>query len=247
MIRPLYKSVEPFMEVPVGHGFLGVVQYDDQDDKIQCHICGKFFTALAGHLVKHNIKSRDYKEKFGLRVGTPLASLNFLRRQSENVHKHLGMFKGRKMFKHGKDWQRPGMTREWIKKRNRQISKAKNSMTFKNKLGLCDLQIKARYAVVKNIVGHTPTTTEFKKYDARLLTKVYRKFGDFNTFRKWCGDNPIKKGELQTIPDISLISELRKFVTDKGRRPIAKDFTNSCTYMAHFGSWSNALNMAGIK
>ena len=36
MIRPLYKSVEPFMEVPMGHGFLGVVMYDEDDDKVQC-------------------------------------------------------------------------------------------------------------------------------------------------------------------------------------------------------------------
>lgn len=247
MIRPLYKSVEPFMEVPVGFGYLGVVQYDDKEDKIQCHICGKFYTALAGHLVKHHISSRDYKEKFGLRTGTPLAAMNFLRRQSEDVDKHLGMFKGRKMFKHGKDWQRPGMSSAWIKKRNKAISKAKNSMTFKNKLGLCDLQIKARYAVVKNIVGHIPLTSDFKKYDYRLMIKAYRKFGDINSFRKWVGDNPITKGEAQTIPDIKLIAALRKFVTDNGRRPIAKDFTNSCTYSAHFGSWNNALNMAGIK
>jgi hypothetical protein len=120
-------------------------------------------------------------------------------------------------------------------------------MSFKNRLGLCDLQIKARYAVVKKIVGHTPTTSEFKKYDYRLMIKAYRKFGDINTFRKWVGDKPITAAERNTIPDIDLIAALRKFRTDHNRPPVAKNFTNSATYFKHFGSWTNALSTAGIR
>jgi hypothetical protein len=247
MIRPLYKAVEPFMEVNKGFGYLGVVQYDDVEDKIQCHICGKYFTTMSSHLKTHDTTAYQYKEDYGLKQGTPLAGARYLQKISENTDKCLGMFKGRKMFKHGKDWKRPGMSSAWIKDRNKKISHAKNTMSFKNRYGLCDLQIKARYEVVKKIVGCTPTTTDFKKHDYRLLTKALRKFHSMNNFRKWIGDNPIGKNERQTIPDIDLIVRLRKFYHENGRRPIASDITNNCTYVKHFGSWNNALNMAGLK
>ena len=35
MIKPLYKAVEPFMEVKSGYGYQGVLLYDDIADRLQ--------------------------------------------------------------------------------------------------------------------------------------------------------------------------------------------------------------------
>lgn len=40
-------------------------------DKVQCEICKKWFKQLNGHLIKHNITSKEYKEMF---PGKPLMS-----------------------------------------------------------------------------------------------------------------------------------------------------------------------------
>jgi len=237
------------MEVRKGHGYLGVVQYDDTEDKIQCHVCGKWFKSFASHIRVHQLTAPEYKDKFGLRRTIPLASNGVLNNLREECRKKTGLFFNHKrvVYKSGKKWRRPGMTKAWLKARNKAISRARSTMSHKNKYGLCDLQMKARYAVVKNIVGGTPTTLDLKKYDYPLMIRAYRQFGDINTFRKWVGDNPIKRGELLIIPDIDLISKLRKFAKENHRIPVAGDFTNTATYISHFGSWSNALQMAGFS
>lgn len=47
-------------------GEVGVLAYDAMEDKVQCHICGKWFQFLAGHLRTHGITVFEYKEQFGL-------------------------------------------------------------------------------------------------------------------------------------------------------------------------------------
>ena len=65
MIRPLYKVHEPFMDVTSGFGHLGVVMYDDENDSIQCHICGVWVKMLAQHArMAHGIKSEQYRQQF---------------------------------------------------------------------------------------------------------------------------------------------------------------------------------------
>ena len=73
MIRSLYKAQEPFMLAPDGHGYMGVVMYDDVTDSVQCHICGKWFEHLGIHSVKgHKLSADEYKLRFGLTMRTAL-------------------------------------------------------------------------------------------------------------------------------------------------------------------------------
>lgn len=49
------------------YGALGTIAYDAIEDKVQCHICGKWLYFLGGHVGKsHGISLADYKEEFGL-------------------------------------------------------------------------------------------------------------------------------------------------------------------------------------
>jgi hypothetical protein len=53
-------------------GELGLLAYELGEDKVQCHICGKWFHFLAGHIKKHGISVFEYKEEFGLNRNHPL-------------------------------------------------------------------------------------------------------------------------------------------------------------------------------
>lgn len=55
------------------HGQLGVLSYDAIEDKVQCHICGKWFRGLNNHVFRtHGWAADDYREEFGLKRGQSL-------------------------------------------------------------------------------------------------------------------------------------------------------------------------------
>lgn len=59
------------------YGDLGTLAYDPVEDKIQCHICGRWFIYLAPHLRwKHHLTPDEYREDFGLNRTQPLCTLS---------------------------------------------------------------------------------------------------------------------------------------------------------------------------
>ena len=127
-------------------------------------------------------------------------------------------------------------------------------MQIRNKFGLCYLQIKSRYEVLKNIAGRDPQRADFEKYDHALLSGIKRRYTTLNNFRLKIGVKPMTQAEYNEIPDISLIALLRKFAKDTGRLPRPTDFLRrkgikdkQATIYNHFGSWSNALRVSGLK
>ncbi len=49
------------------YGDVGIVTYDPIEDKLQCHLCGKWFRGLGVHVVvAHGWTADDYREEFGL-------------------------------------------------------------------------------------------------------------------------------------------------------------------------------------
>src|SRR3990167_9134904 len=245
MIRPLYKAREPFMEVSAGYGYLGVVIYDDQEDKVQCHVCGKFFQHLGKHVnFAHRISGPDYKRKFGLTQSTPLCSVRYSRMKRKTMVKNIHL---KKCANNG-----PQMGSKWFRRKHH-YDNGHKSMMFLNRHGLCALQIQARYAVVKKIVGRSPITGEIMKYDFGLWAGLMERFKTINKARAWLGEDQMGSNDLRMIPNIELIAHLRKFKRDNGRRPQAKDFMggnglpNNARYWKRFGSWNQALSAAGLR
>jgi hypothetical protein len=53
---------------------LGVLPYDADEDRVQCHLCGGWFRALApGHLRRHHTTADEYRALVGLNPRLPLA------------------------------------------------------------------------------------------------------------------------------------------------------------------------------
>jgi hypothetical protein len=54
---------------------LGVLPYDADEDRVQCHLCGGWFRALApGHLRRHDTTADEYRALVGLNPRLPLSA-----------------------------------------------------------------------------------------------------------------------------------------------------------------------------
>lgn len=245
MIRSLYKAQEPFMEVHAGTGYLGVLMYDDVEDKVQCHICGKFFTFLGKHInMEHNESAHDYKVQFGLTQKTPLCSTKYSEERRLTMSRNI---------KKGKCSNNGGKALNTMLAMKRTWAHGSKSILRKNANGLCDLQMRGRYEVVKKIVGRQPYEADLRQYDLRLWAALNVRFGTINKARKFLGEKHISNNHSRQIGDAELLGHLRKFYFKNKRNPRTSDFPTgngipgNATYWKRFGSWTQALSAAGLR
>ncbi len=231
------------MEYQNGFGYQGVLMHDDNEDKVQCHICGKWFDNLGKHTRSHDMTPDDYRMKVGLSLRTGLCSQKISARRSE-VAKKTYKTVGPKMIRAS----RKVRTRRSVKRAKYHRQNPSSSMQFKNGRGLCDLQMRARYAVVKSMAGREPTSGDLIRHDRKLYGVICQRYG-LNPWRKMVGAKILNRNEYRMVPDVDLIAKLRKFAHAHGCRPRPSDFVgkNHCIFYRRFGSWSNALRMAGLK
>ena len=248
MIRSLYKSQEPFMLAPDAHGYLGVVMYDDVTDTVQCHICGKWFADVGSHAFhSHKVYARDYKQMFGFTLRTALCSKKRSWEHSQTILKNPEIQKKacNLSIKANRD------------RIPRPTYNGKGSIQMKNKYGCCDLQLKARYDIVKKCVLKDPLTSDLLKFDRRLPSLLIARYGNLNKARVVFGDKTRVGGYSNPLPDLDMLASLRRFAVENKRLPTPKDFKSEnapgdycfgrSSYYRHFGSWSNALRTAGLK
>lgn len=43
-------------------------------DRVYCHICYRYFRFLGGHIKKHRLSQKEYRDRFGIVYGLPLCS-----------------------------------------------------------------------------------------------------------------------------------------------------------------------------
>ena len=251
MIRPLYKAQEPFMETPTAHGYLGVIMYDDKDDKVQCHICGGWYRHVGSHAArKHSVPASDYKDRFGLAQGIALCGTSVSRSRSEIAHRSVDAGTFGEMVKTGRT--SPAM-KKYLRRRGKYRA-GTSVLSVKNKHGLCALQMLSRYQVVKAILRREPLSPDIKRYDPKLMGAIYKKFKSLNKYKRMIGAEENAKGRHEVHGDIELVAHLRRWVDEHGGRPQQRDFLlakngypGASVFARRFGSWSNALRTAGIK
>ncbi len=252
MIRPLFKAHEPFMEVTSGFGFLGVVMYDDSNDLLQCHICGKWFSMLLRHVGKtHKIEAQDYRDRFSLPISGGLVSKKFSETMSRNA---LRPDRLAALGKVRPSWDSSDRCVARRKSRIKIRSKiGLNRLARKNKFGLCPKQMLARYEVVKLTVGGEPSSDDIRAHDFKLWAAIKKHHG-WNNWKRENGLAIREQGASREFGDLEIIAKMRKWAKVHGRRPNTLDMRRYrgelpgyCQVVTEFGSVLNAYAAAGLK
>lgn len=75
------------------YGDLGILAYDPVEDKVECHICGKWLRGLNNHVLRtHGWTVDEYREEFGLNRGQGLICQG-TRQLLAEINKRLGLWK----------------------------------------------------------------------------------------------------------------------------------------------------------
>lgn len=103
-------------------------------------------------------------------------------------------------------------------------------------------------------LGRKPTMADFEKDSSLPHPRVYSsRFGSFRKALELVG-HEVKRANM---PDEHLLGSLRRFASELGRTPTMQDLNeaskkgdavySSTTYITRFGSFNNALSVAGLK
>jgi len=245
---PLYEAKEPLAPaIDNGYGYQGVLLLDAKTDKVQCHICGDWFSVMGSHLKnKHKTNARKYKIKYGLRIRTALCSEKFrvttAKRQKKFAQENPGEMKRRSIEARSRCKKKTGYRR---------------SMETINKHGVCPEQLLLKIRKLAQKLKRTPTCRELQanKISPPVL---YFTFGNYRNAIQQAGLTPrmtgdrLKELSYQTNPDLclKLIQDFRK---RNKRWPLPSDFRRTQllpsypTLSKYFGSVRNVWKILGRK
>ena len=177
----IYK--EPLRPVPkeIGFGYYGAILGTEDGALIQCHICGNLYSHLSSHVRhKHNIKSREYKERFLIAYSTSLVSSQERKRLIAYMMERIESegWTGSKAEKYG-----------LMGSESRKKGQPKLTLETLNKRGTCPDQLLNKINEVYLKLGHPPTLDEFEKATGGQKYKhlIYKTFGSYNEALKTLG------------------------------------------------------------
>jgi hypothetical protein len=243
-VETLFKVEAPF--TPAGEGFNGLLVIRKDDGNIHCHECGKWFKMLGPHLFKkHEMKSDEYRYKYGLPLEQPLCTRRLSSQRSDVALRpeHVELLR-----KIGKKYRLKGKA---LSKKLRKVMKyANNNAAHKNKHGACEDQMLRRYLIVCDIIGKMAGQNDLTEYDNALRGLIGRsKHKTLNGFRKYHKLTTIARAPIST--ETHMLACLRKFYHKYGRVPRSYDFKghtpSNQAIRNRFGGWHRALLDAGFS
>lgn len=103
------------------------------------------------------------------------------------------------------------------------------------------------------LIDKTPGATEYDKYSKYCTNLIRSKYKTYNDFLDKMNVYSTKEGKSVRIKDDFLLNELKRFVKEFNKVPVQSDFENLKNYPSrktfanHFGSFNNALKLAGLE
>lgn len=232
---------EPLRKVKDGYGYYGTIASNKDRTHIQCHVCGYFFRSLASHITKHGINTRDYKEKFQLRLSRSLVSQ---KHREEKIARYLAL---------------PQEERKKVAERARKALKTRKkrvrysgtySQERKNEEGRCADQLIDKIHKLTKKMGRVPTSQEFREHYGGYLNSIRTTFGSWKVAVERAGLKLDYVRQQRTYEELT--DSLRNFYEKYNRTPTGADMRNEdslfspSTYKNHFGTLNNAREEAGI-
>lgn len=210
----LYNYKEPFMDYKGGYGYMGVLLFDGESDKVQCHLCGEWYIALGNHLHKeHAMRAIEYKQEVGLNKKTALIGENMRAKLIKSgLERRLKNLQSRK----GK------VVSEEVKQKISNTLK-ENRFEKMNTVGTCPAQLIDRLQKLYNKLGRTPKMSEIGFEQALKLT-----YGSMEEACRVAGIPYRKEGKTvdnpRWIKKEQVLHFMSSFLKREGKFPSRKDF-----------------------
>lgn len=210
---------EPMQKVEDGFGYYGAITVTNDGKHIQCHICGYYFSSIGSHVKsKHEVKSRDYKMKYGLRLAEGLLSPieKFKRQISYNKYAR----KSPEEFKAMSVKAQIAIKEKGIKNGGDMWSPQ-----TRNEKGMCEDQTIAKIRRVAELCGGIPTYQAYvDEYGG--VAVVYHWFGTWEKALEAADVVSYLKSRKKAIKEEKehVIDLIREFYEEHGRTPQTADF-----------------------
>ena len=244
---------EPLTKVSKGHGYYGVLLQSEDGQYIQCHVCGKLFKHMSGHLKTHKLNTKEYRKKFKISLMTALSSESMrwnLKRATMKWFHNLS--EDEKIEYRRKNNER---LRAALKKRGK--GQPKKSLEGYNKDGTCPDQLLQKIKDVAKELEKTPSLREFVKACGTQKYKhlIFKVYGSWNKAIDLCGfersGTYLRKGKPSNFSDEELLEYLSIFAQENGEVPTHTDFIagnlpSVGIYTRRFGSIDKARQLAGV-
>jgi len=230
----LYNYKEPFMRFEEGFGYQGVLLFDGETDKVQCHLCGEWYEALAPHLKREHASTvRDYKDAVGLSQSTALIGEKYRAKLiAAGLNSRLrNLTPGVKMTKEVR--AKIGATLR------------RNVREKQNGHGTCPEQLLERIRLQSQELGRTPHYDEIK--GRSTVIKVWGSYKNVCDMLGLTYTAPGGERGRHKISDDVLLESVQLFITKHGRNPSSSDFRRKLlagsyqTYLERFGGIKKIL------
>lgn len=240
---------EPMEKVAEGFGYYGALTETNDGEHVQCHLCGYFFKALGSHVVhKHQLKPRDYKIKFGLRIKDGM--LSPVARKEAQVH--YNKFARKTPEEYRAMFEKARAARKV--KPGRSIHKGLYAPQTRNEKGICREQTLAKiHALARSNDGRV-TWPMFRREYGDQSSVIYTWFGGWNKALEIAGlDTYYERLDIDRKKKRPHAEEsVRHFYEENGRTPQCSDF-QSVDYLPtrgyirkEYGTINNLRSVAGV-
>lgn len=249
----LHNYKEPLTSVPEGYGFYGTLTATKDGKYVQCHLCGRLFKSLIGHISSfHKMEIRKYKEDFGLAYTNALISEEERLKNSQRTLEWLRTLTDEQK----EEWKSKSRSKQMgSRKKRAEKGQPIETLESKNKKGTCPDQLLAKIIEVKGNIGKTPSKSEFiaECGTQRYVHLIYKLFGSYENAIYMAGLEPstnTKKGGIK-YEDNQLLAYLRSFAEETHRLPTTSDFNRDYLpsiriYETRFGNLNKAREKAGV-
>lgn len=235
----LYNYKEPFMDFVGGYGYEGVLLFDAEEETVQCHFCGDWFTYLPNHLHREHAMSADiYKEKVGLaRTSVLIGEKHRAKLIAKGLQKRLKNLSGVPKGGHVSD-----ETKEKIRESLKSINRERQNLT-----GTCPDQLTERLRQKYHELGYTPGDGQIRGKDTFV-----RVFGSWKEACERAGvpyTPPGKAKHKRAYTSLVVKSEIILWIRDHlngGEKPKQTDFAKA-NKLAKNTVWSAVKRMGGWK
>jgi hypothetical protein len=237
---------EPLREFKKGYGYEGVLLMSPDKTKIQCHLCGRMFKGLAGHLTAcHDMDTHKYKEITKLQTSTALVGEATREKLIKNYLKVEHIVSPKRNGNRKKQWKN-------VTKANTARKGTKMRLELKNKRGSCPDQLLDKIKKVAEELGHTPSVKEFRRINGtRFVGTIYETFGSWPNALKMLGMKSKKEIRKEKYSPKMLKKYMVDFYKKHKRPPLNSDLERGLlpspgVYRRVWGTLSAARQAAGI-